>query len=180
MAELRKGDFGISRIGKSLLSMNLETPRPHEVINFFTGINAGTSRQFSLKMLAARTIAGTLIFLLGIFSLDPAAPGLGSVALTAWGVSLILGWHTRVLSAAAAGVFGYLAYLGLTAGTIPYSAALLVMAAVVFMIFGPGRLSVDQIFRHLIIKASRHTAKMKRRRRMQAFKGTTMSYRAYS
>lgn len=174
-AELNGGDSCIYNLGRRLMRVSVAKPRTHEVINFITGINSGTSRQFSLKMLAIRVTAGALLLFLGILTLDLTAPGIASVAMTALGASLVLGWFTRIVSAASLGAFAYTTYLTAMAGDIPYAGAMLILASLIFAVFGPGRLSLDQIFRHVIIMGKRKCRRSARRRSHRI----VLDYRAY-
>lgn len=170
-----RGEFNavygsVGKLTRGLRSVTNQASSLQQFVNFATGISSTTGKFFSWKMLGVRMLIGALFLTMGIISLISTPYDISAISMIAMGGSLILGLFTRFTSTAFAAFFGYLAYPAIMSGSIPYEDAMTVITGLIFMIFGPGRISIDQLIRKGLFTISR---------RKRVRKPRVMTYRAY-
>lgn len=146
--EARKYDELSSRIRSTIAG----APCIKDTLNTFTGINRKKSRAVSGRLAFLRIIAGGFALTAAIL-LQSAVPTWAFICTLALGVSLILGFMTRLTTLATTIILGYLSYLG-EVELVPGVA--LAFSSLIICIVGPGIFSLDQIIRRSLFKANRN------------------------
>lgn len=160
------------RVNRDTAKINVSSKR---AINFLFGINKGITTRQSAALFSTRSILGLGMTACGIISGITLTAFTPATMMVVLGVSLFSGLFTRLTSAAAMGVFGFFSAMSYLSGMMPDITVIASFAiALLFMVVGPGRFSIDQIMRQAMYKSA------KRRARARAIKlaENRLSYRA--
>lgn len=142
-----------------------------------SGVNSSVNRCQSIKTIAIRMICGGMFLALGIYSALRGGFTAVPMAAIIAGSSIILGLFTRIVSAAGAIFFGIIATQSIITGEIESLMLLSSVTLAASAILGPGRFSLDAIFRHLILKGASRARRRKLAKAREEQKG--FSYRAF-
>ncbi len=148
-------------------------------VNLLFGLNKGVDTRLSGKLMLLRLLCGSLMvssvaipmISAEIFSFQM---GIESMVMLTLGVSLMLGFLSRLTSYAGVAWFGYNLALSLIAGVPEVSYGALMLLMLVFSVLGPGLFSADQLLRKALFAMRRS---MRQRKRKDA---TVLDYRAFA
>lgn len=182
LGELNISENKLSRISRRLTAPARNMVSPFKkIVDLLFGLNSKVNAQFSGKMMLLRLLFGSLLIasvLLPMHPDDILALDFGphSIALIIFGVSMVFGFLSRLVSLGCAGWFGYRVYASIMVANPDITAVSLLMFAVMFWVLGPGLYSVDQMIRHILFTLSSKYRQRQIRNRMIKASG----YRAYS
>lgn len=147
------------RVDREMTKINLSAKRS---INFAFGISKRISRSMSVKLLAARAIAGVTMISFAVYQ------GLSIASFSmAWmmlilGSSLLCGLFTRFTSLISLAFFGYVGIMtAVTNATPDFAAIIPALISIIFMVAGPGIYSMDQIMRRGMFRYAKQHARSK-------------------
>lgn len=130
-------------------------------INFAFGIKKQTSRTKSIVLFSLRSLFGCGLIAFSFFN-NSVIAGIPSFWVTmSFGILLLFGMFTRLSSVVATGFFAFAAVL--SSAIIPMEIMNIGLAAIAFLfvVFGPGKFSADQIIRKSLIKYSNYRSRTK-------------------
>lgn len=132
---------------------------------------------FSAKMALLRLTGAALAISMALWQASDVTGLLATQNLLAlvFGLSLISGLFTRIVSALTTAFYGTSLYASVIAGTPVFTAASLAMTALAFTLLGPGRFSIDR----LILRGLRALRRALRRQRQRRAERRAFDYRAY-
>ncbi|MDE6258138.1 MAG: hypothetical protein K2M53_07160 [Muribaculaceae bacterium] len=160
------------RVNRDMTKINLSAKR---TINFIFGISKRISRSMSVKLLAARFVAGSSLIGFSLYQGLSLEAFSASWAMMIFGLSLVFGFFNRFVSLAALGFFGFLSVNSAMATSTPdWITIIPAIGALFFLFAGPGLYSVDQLMR----KASFKYAKAHAKAKAEKLAENRLSYRA--
>lgn len=173
--ELNISEVKLSKLTRAIAGSGSQRNSLKGFLNFIYGLNSKTSKETSTKLFLLRLLCGGTMLALTVPSLIAGLDSIETIAGAAIGVSLISGLFSRVVSACAMFWSGYMAISTFMSGNIDTMPIMSAILMGVFCILGPGRYSIDQLSRNLIL--SRRTAR--RRRQAQKNNSSALDYRAF-
>ncbi|MDE7180708.1 MAG: hypothetical protein K2N88_05870 [Muribaculaceae bacterium] len=151
LGELNINEINLARLSRTISNTGRSTSSFKKALDFTFGIGRTTASSMSSRLLAVRTVAGSLFSAFGTLSLAGssmiALPHLLAVSSLVLGLSLLTGLCTRIASLAAAAMAFIASYSALMSGTLDSTALLVAVSGVVFCVLGPGRYSADAYLR---------------------------------
>lgn len=158
------GELNINEINLTRLSRTISNPGRKSTfkntLNMVFGINSRTDAGISSKMFGLRLIGGTLMTALGALSLSGSAmvalPHMLTVACLAFGISLLTGSFTRLISMATACIALFTAYTAFSAGSLDTVSLMTAMLGIGACVIGPGHYSADSLMRRQIFRLYRN------------------------
>lgn len=161
-----KAEAGISVNRLPKQALKAVTPGVKETLNILTGIDPHTGRRYSGCLLILRAVTAAVLITAAVLLsmsigtasitdlaawgiVDTSAVAMMSAGLAIWGVSLIFGLFSRVMSAVAFVCAVVMAAVGMIT---PVAAINIGFPALVFVVFGPGIYSADQCIRRAFLK----------------------------
>lgn len=160
MGELNIEEINLSRISRTLSNPGQVSSTFKNILNTTFGIDSNVTTHWSAKLAAIRIIAGLILLSTGILALTGGQLGLAQHAMSIisiiLGISLMIGFLSRIISAGAmiAGIVVMAECL--SAGVLDPASATVAVSGAVMGILGPGHYSVDQILRRGIFKLYRN------------------------
>lgn len=178
------GELSIyNRLARLSRAIAPTTVRHHSLfkrtINLLFGLNKGVGTRLSGKLMLLRLLCGGLMVSSVAIPMTSAEilslqMGMESVIMFALGISLMLGFLSRLTSYTGVAWFGYNLALSLIQGVPEVSYGALMLLMLVFSVLGPGLFSADQLLRKALFAMRRN---MRQRRRKDA---TVLDYRAFA
>jgi len=153
----------------------------YKELNLLFGLNKGVNTQLSGKLLLLRVVCGALMVLTVLLPMTTNEIvsmqfSIRSMVMCLLGVSLLLGFLSRITSYAGVAWFGYNLVTSIMNGTPDMACGALMLLMLVFSVLGPGMFSADQLIRKSVM-AARRTA---RQNRGKVKHGANLDYRAFS
>lgn len=160
LGELNINEINLSRLSRTISNPGQRSSHVKDILNFVFGLNSKVNTQFSNKMLSIRILGGLLMTGLGMSaylgSSLTAMPQMLALTTGIFGISLLSGCLTRVVSLLTAAVGAFFIYQSIGAGVLDMSALLVAITAVFSVILGPGHYSVDMFLRRSLHRIYRH------------------------
>lgn len=181
------GEIG-SRYGKlarisRTIAPTVKTPKTmfYKELNLLFGLNKGVNTQLSVKLLLLRVVCGALMVLTVLLPMTTNEIvsmqfAIESMVMCLLGVSLLLGFLSRITSYAGVAWSGYNLVTSIMNGTPDMACGALMLLMLVFSVLGPGMFSADQLIRKSVM-AARRTA---RQHRGKVKHSANLDYRAFS
>lgn len=152
-----------------------------KTINLLFGIDNRIDTRLSSKLMLLRVLCGVLMVSSVLVPMSPSAIvsldfGPMPAMMCLLGISLTLGFLSRLTSYAGAGWFGYNLAMSIIHATPDASAGALMLLMLVFSILGPGMFSTDQLIRRGLFSLRRRILENRHRKGRRP----ELDYRAFS
>lgn len=182
LGELHINEHRLARISKAISGPSPISSPLKKFFNTFFGINSKVNAQYSKKILLSRVLIGALyiyIGLQGVIAGDSWSSMSGyEIATAILGASIFTGLLTRVTGIAGVILYGIISYSAWIQGDIDISGIMMLLPAIIMIITGPGRYSIDQMIRYRLFTGLQG---MKSRHRQNRRKeNLRYGYRAYA